>query len=390
MDLSFLAYSFAIYIFIKIYISIMQIGFISQKITEEPIILSSDNFIKAGQYAISKERINIISTIVEYFIFLFWIFYGFKLSSEIFNQQNLIFQTIFIFSFFIIGYIINLPFEIYQKFILDQKYGFNKSTYKLYFIDQIKTFMLAIIFGFPVVYSILYFIENIINWWLYSAIFLITVITLVNILYPVFIPLFNKLTPLENGELKIWIEKVIKSTGFNNNGIFVIDASKRDGRLNAFFGGFGKSKIVVLYDTLIAKLTHSEIIAVIGHELGHFTNNDNYKNLLMISSFVFLFFYVADYLSLSKNGSGEFLIILSIYLSISLFFISPIFSYIYRKHEFKADKFGSEISGSSLFLSEALKKLVSENSSFPISHPIYRFFYETHPSVSERLEKLKK
>ncbi len=387
IDINLLATIFGLYIFIKIYISFMQIGFISQKMNESPIILSTDNFIRAGQYSIMKERSSILETVVEYSVFLFWIIFGFdflskNLSSDIFSQ------TIFVFAFFTINAITTLPFEFYNKFIIDKKFGFNNSTYRLFLIDKIKAFMIYSIVGTVLIYSLLYFIINVTNWWLFSAIAISMLIILINILYPVFIPFFNKLYPLENSELKDSIENILKSTGFKSGGIFVIDASKRDGRLNAFFGGLGSSKTVVLYDTLIAKLTNSEIVSVIGHELGHFKNSDNYKNIFMITFFINLFFISANFLNLSYKNSGEFLVILSIYFSLALFFVSPILSFVYRKNEFNADKFGAKISGTPLFLSEALKKLITENRSFPISHPIYRFFYETHPTVSERLEHL--
>ena len=155
--------------------------------------------------------------------------------------------------------------------------------------------MIYSIVGTVLIYSLLYFIINVTNWWLFSAIAISMLIILINILYPVFIPFFNKLYPLENSELKDSIENILKSTGFKSGGIFVIDASKRDGRLNAFFGGLGSSKTVVLYDTLIAKLTNSEIVSVIGHELGHFKNSDNYKNIFMITFFINLFFISANF-----------------------------------------------------------------------------------------------
>jgi STE24 endopeptidase len=217
-------------------------------------------------------------------------------------------------------------------------------------------------------------------------------------LYPTLIaPIFNKIEPLQNSELENEISSLLKRVGFQSSGVFKIDASKRDSRLNAYFGGFGKSKRVVLFDTLLEKLNSQELLAVLGHELGHFKNGDIYKNLAVVGTLLFLVFYTFgniplqffELLEVEKSASTiiPLLLILSPLFSI---FIMPIFGYISRRNEFEADKVGSELSGNPIYLREALKKLVKENRSFPKSHPIYIFFYYSHPPISERLERLEK
>jgi STE24 endopeptidase len=297
-----------------------------------------------------------------------------------------------------IGYIVNLPTEIYEKFVIDEKYGFNKSTIKLYLIDQIKGVIIFAIVGTPVIYGIIYSVENFELWWLYSASLIFSIVLLLNMVYPTLIaPLFNKMELLKDEELNRKIESLLDKVGFKSNGIFTIDASKRDSRLNAYFGGFGANKRVVLFDTLIEKLTTQELLAVLGHELGHFKNGDIFKNIFIMGIIIFSIFtllgHIPDnlFLDIQIEKTGAVLIAMFILISSVIgFFAMPIIGIISRNNEYNADKMGSKLSGSPLFLKEALKKLVVENRSFPKSHFLYIFFYYTHPPIVERLKELEK
>jgi len=206
--------------------------------------------------------------------------------------------------------------------------------------------------------------------------------------------MYNKFSKLEDTELADKIENLLDSVGFKSSGVFQVDASKRDSRLNAYFGGLGSTKRVVLFDTLIKKLSHEELIAVLGHELGHFKNRDLIKNiflmgLLMLGMFGLVGnipneFFTA--LGLSKEPYTLIAIFMLI-SSVFSFFIMPIMSYFSRANEYKADEFGSDRGGASNLVS-ALLKLVDENLSFPKSHPIFVFFYYSHPPLVERLKRL--
>ncbi|HGZ71323.1 MAG TPA: M48 family peptidase, partial [Nitratifractor sp.] len=218
---------------------------------------------------------------------------------------------------------------------------------------------------------------------------------LVNMLYPTLIaPLFNKFKPLEDSALQADIEKILKEVGLNSDGIFTIDASKRDARLNAYFGGLGKSKRVVLFDTLLEKLSKSEILAVLGHELGHYSHKDVFKNIALMGLFLFVVFWVVGNLPQSlftelgvvANGGAKIALIMLL-LPIFSFAYMPIMGLMSRHNEYEADKFGAKIGGKENLIN-ALLKLVSENKAFPYSHPIYIFFYYTHPPVIERLKEL--
>lgn len=390
---------FFIYILIKLYISIMQIGFISKEKLKAPFLLTKDNYIKAGEYSIAKERLSIISTILEYGLFIFWINDGFKiLESLLLTDSDSLKTLCFILGFIIINSVINIPLDYYQKFVIDKKFGFNKSTKKLYIMDNLKEVFLTILIGTPIILGLTYFIDNFEFWWFYSFLTIFSIIIFANMLYPTVIaPMFNKMVLLENIELKEKITELLEKVGFESSGIYSVDASKRDSRLNAYFGGFGKTKRVVLFDTLIEKLNTQELLAVLGHELGHFKHGDVYKNLALMGVLFFGLFYILGnipqelFISLGVESSSHILLTLFlIFMPVASMIIMPIFGIVSRHNEFEADKIGSELSGNSLYLKEALKKLVIENMAFPKSHKIYRFFYHTHPEVADRFEELDK
>ncbi len=385
------------YILLKIYISVMQIGYVAKEKEQEPFLLSQKNYILAGNYTISKERLNIVSAILEGGLFLFWLDFGLQYFDEVFQTDYSHLKTIYMIgTFMAITWIFNLPFEIYQKFVIDEKFGFNNSSFKLFIIDNIKSIFLSAVIGLPLIFAITYFIDNYELWWLYSFLSLFGIMIFINMIYPTLIaPIFNKMEPLKNTELEESIKKLLDKVGFQTDGIFTIDASKRDSRLNAYFGGFGKTKRVVLFDTLIEKLTTQEILAVLGHELGHFKHGDVYKNLVLIGVLLFSAFYFLGNIpqeffnELEVEKRGDTLIILFFLLTpVLTMVIMPIFGLVSRHNEFEADKMGAELSGNKLFLKNALKKLVIENRAFPKSHKIFIFFYYSHPPIYERLQKL--
>ena len=217
-------------------------------------------------------------------------------------------------------------------------------------------------------------------------------------LYPAFRAMFfDKLTPLEDKELDGEIQRLMDETGFVSSGVFVSDASKRDARLNAYFGGFGKAKRVVLFDTLIEKLSTKELLAVLGHELGHFSHGDVYKNIALMGGMLFVMFALFGnlpeslFMQMGVAAKPSVLMILfMLFMPVLGFVMMPIMGIVSRHNEYEADKMGSELGGpaGAIELANALQKLVEENKSFPLSHPIYIFFHYTHPPVLERLKAL--
>jgi len=362
--------------------------------------LSAADFLKAGNYAVEKEKLSIVNTFVDYLVFIGWIGVGLKyLVEQYYTMSNQALMNIaIVMSFVVINYIISLPFSYYEKFVIDAKYGFNNSTLGQWIKDTLISFVLTIIFGSLVVWGVYEIIVNFQLWWLWSFLFIFAIVILINMLYPTFRAMFfDKLTPLEDAELDSEIKRLMDKTGFVSSGVFVSDASKRDNRLNAYFGGFGKAKKVVLFDTLLKKLTTKELLAVLGHELGHFAHGDIYKNIALVGVMLFVMFAIfgnlPDSLYLELGVAKQpyvIMILLMLFMPVLGFIMMPVMGIVSRHNEYEADKMGSELGGSAgaIELANALKKLVNENKSFPLSHPLYIFFHYTHPPVIERLKEL--
>ena len=387
---------FTLYTLIKVYISVMQIGYISEEKNGEAVLMSAEKFKTAGEYAIKKERLGLVSTIVDYGLFVWWITIGFAwLTTTLSTDSSVIDAVLFLFGFIAIGFIIGLPFELYQTFKLDREYGFTQTTPKLYIQDQLKSMAMFIVLGGGIFYILAWIVIGISNWWVWGFALLFSIALLVNIIYPTIIaPIFNKFTPLEEGELRESIEKMMQGVGLKSDGVFVIDASKRDNRLNAYFGGLGKTKRVVLFDTLIEKLTNRELLAVLGHELGHFSHGDIWKNIGMMGILLFCSFFLLGNLPESlffdmgvEQKAGVEIATMMLLLPLISFIFTPIMSFVSRHNEYAADEFGSALGGKENLVS-ALIKLVEENKAFPKSHPLVVFFYYTHPPVLERLKEL--
>jgi STE24 endopeptidase len=382
---------FAIYISFRVGLDIYESFYIKEEASKDAVLMERKEYLEAGLYAVYKKIIDVFDALSSLLVVVVLLSGGLWLINYFDNNNSLI----TVFSYFILVYIVSLPVTIYSK-IIDKKFGFNKSSWKLFIIDEVKKIVLFAVIGGVVFWALIYFIDNFKNWWLISFVFVFVVILAINMLYPIFMTLFNKFTPLENEELKENIEKIMDKVGFKASGIFVMDASKRDSRLNAFFGGFGKTKRVVLFDTLVEKLTPKEILAVLGHELGHFKHKDIIKNIAMMGVMMFGLFFIIGNLpdSLFKElniqkTAGNILVLAFIIGEVYFYFLSPVINLISRHNEFAADEMGAEL-GDASNLKSALIKLVKENKSFPKSSKIYSIMYHSHPSVLERIEELDK
>jgi len=390
---------YTFFVLVSIYTSVMQIGFVNQAKRGKAVLLLDNDFIKAGNYSVAKEKMSIATMFVDYIAFIMWIGFGIGfLQNSIYLENEAFLNIAIVMGFLVINSIISLPFGYYEKFVLDEKFGFNKSTKAQWIKDTLISFVTTLIFGSLVVWGIYAIISSFALWWLWSFVFIFSVVILINMLYPTFRAMFfDKLTPLQNEELDTQIKSLMDKTGFVSAGVFVSDASKRDARLNAYFGGLGKSKRVVLFDTLIEKLTTKELLAVLGHELGHFSHGDIYKNIAMVGAMLFAMFGVFGnlpdslYMELGLNQAPySVMILLLLFMPVLGFLMMPLMGVVSRHNEYAADKMGSELGGSggAIELANALKKLVNENKSFPLSHPLYIFFHYTHPPVLERLKEL--
>ena len=394
--LEIIVFIYTLYFFLRTYTSIMQIGYINDEKRKTPVLMSASKYLVAGNYAVAKEKLGLIESFVDYLFFLWWVIAGFALLQGMITIENQIIEAIvFLFGFTAIGYIIGLPFELYQTFKIDEAFGFNKTTPKIYIIDALKSMLMFFLFGGLIFGALAWIIVSYESWWLWGFGMLFTLALLVNVLYPTVIaPIFNKFNPIEEGELKDAITSMMQSVGLKSDGIFVMDASKRDSRLNAYFGGLGKTKRVVLFDTLLAKLNKNELLAVLGHELGHFKHGDIWKNIILMGILLFVSFFLLGNLPNDLFSSmnvipeaGVQIAMMTLLLPVVSFMFTPVMSFVSRHNEYAADEFGSDMGGKDNLVS-ALMKLVTENKAFPKSHPLVIFFYYTHPPIIERLKEL--
>ena len=388
--------AFCLYFLFNTYTSFMQIGYIKNAKNLKPIILDSSKYEEAANYSIEKEKLAIASSFYDFILFILWIGFGLSyLDSLVQIESFWLKAVVFVDAFIVINWILTLPFELYSTFNLNKKYGFSNMTPALFIKDTIKTGVLFLVFGSLVIAGISFIINTFSSWWIWGFVFIFAVIILINMLYPVIRDkMFDKFEKLKDKELEEKIENLLNEVGFKSSGVFSVDASKRDNRLNAYFGGLGATKRVVLFDTLIEKLTHNELLAVLGHELGHFKNGDILKNIGIMGVVMFLFFAIFGnlpeelFLGLKLNNEPYAIIaVFMIFSPILSFFLMPLISMISRHNEYAADEFGSNLSTKE-DLVNALLKLANENKSFPLSHPMYIFFYYSHPPLVERFKEL--
>ncbi|EDO7003486.1 M48 family metallopeptidase [Campylobacter coli] len=379
------------------WISYAQIRFLEREKDKQAQILSEKDYQNAADIAIENEKFKLFLNFYMLIVNIAWIGFGFLYLKELLISENSRLEnTLFLLAFLIITSILNLPLSIYESFVKDKAHGFSNMTLKLFIKDTIKSLILTLIFGFLILYALLFCYDFFGTfWWLAAFIFAFCVIVIINVIYPTLIaPIFNKMEKLEDENLLSKINDLMKQCGFNANGVYVIDASKRDKRLNAYFGGLFKSKRVVLFDTLLKALSERELLAVLGHELGHFVHKDIIKALINGAITMFLLFFIFAHLpdfvyqeSHLEGVNGGVFALLFIFANIFSFIISPLINALSRKNEFAADQHGAKVT-SKEDMKNALLALARENKAFIKTSKIYTFFYLSHPSISDRIKAL--
>ena len=369
---------------------------------------------QAKQYAISKNKIGLLSSTTSFLLVVsLLVFNGYGYIDQLVNSFSLnLFlpfeinnsfteSGIFFLILFTLNLIISIPFSYYNTFVIEENFGFNKTSKSTFFFDIIKSSMLSILIGGFLLFLALYLFDSLNDgFWLYLWIGLSLLMVFINMFYAdLIVPIFNKLTPLENGELRKKIENYSKQVGYLLKNIYVIDGSKRSTKANAFFSGLGPRKTIALYDTLIEKHSENELVAVLAHEVGHFKKKHVFSGLLMsviqigVMTFFFELCLKLPEISQALGGSD-----VSFHLGLIGFTIifSPIsmmsgilMNYISRKNEFEADSYAKETyNGDDLSL--ALKKLSVDSLSNIYPHPLYVFFHYSHPPLIKRLRALNK
>ena len=335
---------------------------------------------------------------------LFFFLNGFSIVDEIARgfSNNIIIITLIFFGIIIIGSdIISIPFSLYKTFVIEEKFGFNKSTKKLFFLDKIKGLLMTIILGGSILSIITWFYEFTGNYfWIYTWLLITTFSVFLNMFYSkLIVPLFNEQTILEEGDLKNEIVKYVNSVGFKANNIYVLNGSKRSTKANAYFSGFGNQKRITLYDTLINDLENNEIVAVLAHEVGHYKRKHILYNLtssIILTGFAFFvlsLFIKTPLLSLALGVSHP-----SFHIGLIAFGIlySPVsqilgvfMNYMSRKFEYQADNYAKNTFSASPLIS-SLKKLSKNSLSNLTPHYLYVFFHFSHPTLLDRIKNLNK
>lgn len=293
-----------------------------------------------------------------------------------------------------------LPFDWWGQFRLEERFGFNKSTPKLWVTDQLKSTLLGLVIGFPLAWALLALVGWLgTNWWVWGFALLFGFQLLMIVLYPkLILPLFNKLTPLPEGEMRARLLALAERTGFKAHTIEVMDGSKRSAHSNAFFTGFGRFRRIVLFDTLMQQLEQAELEAVLAHEIGHYKRGHIPKRLATIGLTQLAAFALVAWLmrapwfnpafGFAPGEAAPALLLFGLLGGLVTFWFAPIGNWISRKHEYEADAFARDAMGDPAPLLGALHKLAQKNLSNLVPHPLYSTFYYSHPTVLERQRAL--
>ena len=365
--------------------------------------ISLEEHQKAADYTSTKVKFGRLPMMYDAAIVLLWLFGGgLELLDQ--NVRTLELSPIYtgiivILGMVIISSLLDLPFSIYSTFVIEERFGFNRTTVKTFITDIFKGALLTIIIGMPLVWVVLWLMEKAgENWWLYTWAVWTAFSLFIAWAYPTWIaPIFNKFTPLEEGETLNRITSLLNRCGFNSNGIFVIDGSKRSSHGNAYFSGFGKNKRIVFFDTLLESLDDDELEAVLAHELGHFKRKHIIKGMGLTIATTLLALWVLSWLmqnewfytalGVSTSSTYIALLLFTIVMPVFTFLLSPLLSMLSRKNEFEADEFAAQQSEAKNLIS-ALVNLYKENANTLTPDPLYSAFYDSHPPASVRIAHL--
>ncbi|PKO59488.1 MAG: peptidase M48 [Betaproteobacteria bacterium HGW-Betaproteobacteria-18] len=362
---------------------------------------------KAADYTLAKARLGLLEMALGAAVLLVWTLLG---GLSVLNQAlaqvmgyGIWQQLVLLATFVLISGVIDLPLSWYQTFVLEQRFGFNKMTHKLWLADLLKSSLIGALIGLPIAALILWMMATTGSlWWLWAWLFWMGFNLLLLVIYPTLIaPIFNKFSPLEDKTLRARVTALMQRCGFSAKGLFVMDGSKRSAHANAYFTGFGAAKRVVFYDTLLSKLSPPEVDAVLAHELGHFKHKHIIKRIGSMFALSLAGFGLLGYLTqqtwfytglgvqpnLTTNNDALALLLFMLAMPVFSFFIAPLFAQLSRKHEFEADAY-AVMQTSAQDLSTALLKLYEDNASTLTPDPLYVRFYYSHPGASERLARM--
>jgi STE24 endopeptidase len=369
-------------------------------------VYAEDEYARSQHYTHVKTQFGFISSGFDLALFLaFWFFGGFPWLFEVVQQFDLnpvLSGIAFIGILSIAKGMLGLPFSIYSTFVIEERFGFNKTTVKTFILDLLKGGLLGLLLGVPILAGILAFFEYAGPLaWLYGWIAVTVVTLIIQYIAPTWImPLFNKFTALEEGTLHTAIVEYAKSVSFPLTGVFVIDGSKRSTKANAFFTGFGKNKRIALYDTLIEKHSEDELVSVLAHEIGHYK-----KKHILIGTAIgiihtgLLFFLLSLFIGSTELAAAFYMPVATVYGGLIFFgmlyepistVLGILMNMLSRKHEYEADAFAATTRNNTQWMIDALKKLSVTNLSNVSPHPFYVFLNYSHPTVLERIKAMRR
>lgn len=366
--------------------------------------IDAETFRRSIDYTLANSRVGTISHVFSSFLVL-----GIVLSGSLgwvdsllmgLSLPKLIHGIVFIFVVSLFFSLVSLPFTIYQQFVVEERFGFNTTTPGLFLADTVKGLLISGIIFFPLLLGLFWFVNNTgTYWWVLGFLLFTAVQLLLSVLYPVLIaPLFNKFSPLEDDELKGSIEDLCSRLDFPIRGVFIMDGSKRSKHSNAYFTGFGRSKRIVLFDTLLEKFSYEEVLGVLSHEIGHAKKKHLIKGFVLSAVLGLAGFFLVHLLmnysplyrafGFAEGAPYRIFIILAFCAGPFTFFLQPLFTAWSRKREFEADRFAALEAETGKGLIHAFFTLAKENLSNLVPHKWYAFFHYSHPTLGERTRRL--
>ena len=360
---------------------------------------------RAADYSVTRTRFGRLALAIEIVVLLaFTLGGGLQALHDFWSPQlqGVWYGVALIVSVMAISGLIDLPLSLYMQFVIEERFGFNRMTLRLFIVDLIKQLALGLVIGTPVLLAVLWLMAQMgERWWLYVWLFWCAFNLLILFVYPTWIaPLFNTFTPLEDAALKERIEALLSRCGFSTSGLFVMDGSKRSAHGNAYFTGFGRTKRIVFFDTLLGKLQPEEVEAVLAHELGHFHHRHIVKRIVLIfGTTLALLFALGQlmqtdwfYTGLGVSGDDAHntamaLILFFLTVPVFTFLTTPLASLLSRRHEFEADRYAAS-HASAPDLVKALVKLYEDNAATLTPDPLHSLFYDSHPPAALRIARL--
>lgn len=396
----------------SVLLDFINLGHVKAHSAEVPVafrgFIDMPTYQKSVDYTMARTRFGMVNEIYDAAVlaviiltgFLAWLYSAMSglLGYSIWGQALVLFAVVMLLG------ALSLPFDWWGTFRLEERFGFNKSTQKLWVVDKLKGLVIGLLISYPLLTLLLYLVKSAGDlWWLWGfAVFFLFQLVMV-VAYPMFVmPWFNKMEPLEDGDLKERLFDLADRTGFKAKTILVMDGSKRSGHSNAFFAGFGRFRRIVLFDTLIEQMSHQELEAVLAHEIGHYKKGHIPRmillsGLLTLGMFALLgwlangaWFAEAFHFSAAAAHFVPVLLLFMLLKGLLTFWLSPLSSLLSRRHEYEADAFARDAMNSAEPLVKALRKLHKENLSNLTPHPLYSGFYYSHPTLLERESALTK